>query len=124
MSSFGKGQILRYAPRVLSLLYVLFLSLFALDVFSEYSGWAVILPLLIHLIPSFILLIILVVAWKYELVGAVAFLGFSIFYIVNVGLDRPWSWYVGISLPSAVVGILFLLSWIGRKKAKNPQDNF
>ncbi|MFH1832858.1 MAG: hypothetical protein ABH816_01640 [Candidatus Levyibacteriota bacterium] len=116
MSLFSKHQFLHWAPRILSFLYVLFLSLFALDVFSEYSGWAVVLPLFIHLIPSFILLIVVAISWRYEIVGAVIFFGFALFYIYAVGFDRPWSWYAGISGPAGIVGILFFLSWIGKKK--------
>lgn len=111
-----KPKIIYWLPRILSIGFALFLSLFSLDVFSEYSGSAVLLPLLIHLIPSFVLLAVILVAWKCELVGMIVFLGFALFYIVMVGLDRPWSWYAGISGPSAIVGILFLLSWLERRK--------
>jgi cell division protein FtsW (lipid II flippase) len=108
-------KIIHLLPRILSLAFVLFLSLFALDVFSEYSGWSAILPLLIHLIPIFILLAITLIAWKYDLVGAVVFLGFAILYVFLAGFDRPWSWYAGISLPSALVGGLFILSWYKKR---------
>lgn len=111
-------KIIYWLPRILSIGFVLFLSLFALDVFSEYNGWNIVLPLLMHLVPSFVLLGIALIAWKYDLVGAVAFLGFAIFYIFMAGFDRPWSWYAGISLPSAVVGILFLLSWLQKRKGQ------
>ncbi|MFA5155314.1 MAG: hypothetical protein WC453_02670 [Patescibacteria group bacterium] len=106
-----------WLPRILSLGFVLFLSLFALDVFTEYSGWSAVLPFLIHLIPMLILLAAVLVAWKYDLVGAVIFFGFAVFYIVMVGWGRPWSWYAAISLPSAIVGLLYLLSWRYKKSA-------
>lgn len=109
-------KIIYWLPRILSLLFVVFLSLFSFDVFSEYSGWAVVLPLLIHLLPALILLVVALVSWKYEMVGAIVFFGFAIFYILMAGFDRPWSWYVGISVPSAVVGVLFLLSWLQKHK--------
>lgn len=105
-----------WAPRILSLLFVLFLSLFSLDVFGEYTGLTVILPLLIHLIPSFILLAGVIFAWKHDLVGAIIFIGFALIYILMVGFNRPWSWYAGISGPTAIVGFLYFLNW-KRKKA-------
>lgn len=117
MRSFSKHQILHWTPRILSLIYVFFLALFALDVFNEYSGWAVVIPLLMHLIPSFILLIIVAVSWRYEIVGAVVFSGFALSYVYMVGFDRPWSWYVAISGPAAIVGVLFFLSWINKRKS-------
>lgn len=100
-----------WLPRILSIAFVLFLSVFSFDVFSEYSGWSAVLPLLVHLIPSIVLLIVAAIAWRYAWVGAVIFLGFAIFYVFAAGFDRPWSWYAGISGPSALVGILYLLSW-------------
>lgn len=109
-------KIIYWLPRILSIGFVLYLSLFALDVFSEYSGLNIILPLLIHLIPSFILLGAVLVAWKHDLVGVIVFFGFAIFYIFMVGLDRPLSWYMGISLPAAIVGTLFLFSWFQKRK--------
>ena len=112
------NKIVYWFPRILSIAFVLFLSLFALDVFGEYSGWQTILAFLIHLLPSFILLAVILVAWRYDLVGAVAFLGFAVFYIFMVGFNRPWSWYVGISCPAAIVGILFFLSCLASKKKK------
>jgi len=111
-------KIIYWLPRILSLLFVAFLSLFALDVFSEYSGWAVVLPLAIHLIPSLVLFVAVLVAWKYDWVGATIFIGFAAFYVYTAGFNRPWSWYASISGPSAIVGILFILSWI-QKYRKN-----
>lgn len=109
-------KIIYWLPRILSIAFVLFLSLFALDVFSEYSGWGVILPFLMHLAPMFVLLAIIAVAWKYDLAGAAVFLIVAIGYILLIGFNRPWSWYVFISGPAALVAVLFFLSWISRKK--------
>lgn len=109
-------KIIYWLPRILSIGFILFLSLFALDVFSEYSGWDVVLPLLIHLIPSFVLLVVTLISWKYDLVGVVVFWGFAVFYVFAVGFDRPWSWYVGISGPALIVGLFFLLSWLQKRR--------
>ena len=106
-----KQKIIYWLPRLLSLGFVIFLSLFALDVFGEKSGWAVALALVMHLLPSLGLLIVIIIAWKYELVGAIVFFAFAIFYILMVGSGRPFSWYAFISIPSAIVGILYFLSW-------------
>lgn len=110
------SKVIYWSPRILGIIFVLFLSLFALDVFSEYSGWQIILPLFIHLLPSLFLLLVIAVAWKYDLVGAVVFLFAAIFYVWMVGLGRPWPWYLVISGPAAITGILFLLSWLKKKK--------
>ncbi len=109
-------KIAYWLPRILSIAFVLFLSVFALDVFGEYSGWQAILGFLVHLLPSFVLLAVVLISWKHDLVGAVAFLGFAAFYVFTVGFDRHWSWYAGISAPAAIVGVLFLFSWFQKRK--------
>jgi len=110
------NKIIYFTPRILSVLFILFLSLFALDVSSEYKGWSVVLPLLMHLLPQIILLICLIISWKYDLFGAIVFLFFAVFYIYQVGLERHWSWYVLISMPSLIISLLFLMSWKMKKK--------
>ncbi len=116
MRKLSKNNILYWTPRIVSLLFIVFLSLFALDVFNEYRGWLVVIPLFIHLIPSFILLIVVVLSWRYDLIGALLFLIIACCYILMVGLDRHWSWYAAISLPALLISVLFLLNWFVRKK--------
>lgn len=107
-------KIFYWLPRILSIIFPLFLSEFAIDAFSEYSGLEVIAPLFVHLIPTFVLLGAVMLAWRYDLVGTVIFMGFALLYVQNVGLERPWSWYAGIAAPAALVGILYLVSWYQR----------
>ena len=50
-------QFLFWSPRVLTILFALFLSLFALDVFEEDRDfWGTALALFMHLIPTWIVL--------------------------------------------------------------------
>ena len=54
-----------WAPRVLSVALIVFLSLFALDVFGEVQGfWNTVLALAIHLIPTLVLSVVLILAWR------------------------------------------------------------
>lgn len=115
-------KILRWVPRLLSLAFVLFLSLFALDVFSEYPGAEAILPLLIHLIPSFALLAAVLAAWRYEWIGGLVFLGFAAWYVWEAGPGRPWSWYALIAGPAALTGALFFASWLRRRSGFASED--
>jgi hypothetical protein len=56
-------QFLFWTPRVLGVLFVAFLSLFALDVFGEgYGLGGTILALVMHLIPALLVLAALVLA--------------------------------------------------------------
>jgi hypothetical protein len=60
-------RILVWTPRILGILFALFVSIFALDVFGAgYGFWETILALLIHLVPVSILLIGLAIAWRWS----------------------------------------------------------
>lgn len=111
-------QILFWMPRILGILFVLFLSMFALDVFVEgYTFWQTVLALLIHLIPTFILVIVLVLAWRWEWVGAAAFIGFGVWYLyVAHGADIVT--FLLVAGVPILVGGLFLVGWIWRKQIR------
>ena len=101
-----------WPPRVLCLLFALFVSLFALDVFGEGHGfWETVLALLLHLIPTGILLIVLAIAWRWEWVGGVLFPALGAWYLVSCWGRFHWSAYVMISGPLFLVGVLFLANW-------------
>lgn len=109
-----------WAPRVLTVLFILFLGLFALDVFSEgYGPWETVVALFIHLIPHMTLALVLVVAWRWEWVGAVLFLGLGLFYIFSTWGRFPFITYVTISGPLFLVSILFGIGWIYRDEVRN-----
>lgn len=107
---------IHWAPRILSLAFVAFLSIFALDVFTGPFEWMMIVGFLVHLLPSFALLALVLLAWRYPLVGAIAFIGFALGYVLLAGLDRPWSWYAFISGPALIVGVLYLTDWLRLRK--------
>ena len=115
-----------WLPRILCILAILFVSMFALDSFDpKLTIWQQIAGFLTHLIPSFILTLFLMIAWKWELAGGIIFaligIGFSPFiYIHNYNMNHS----VGMSLmvilmitfPFFVVGGLFITSYWLRKK--------
>ena len=61
-------------PRILSILAIAFVCLFALDSFDHGSISEQIQAFLIHMIPSFILMIILAIAWRRELIGGILYI--------------------------------------------------
>lgn len=120
-------KIIHWTPRILCILAILFVSMFALDAFGE--GKTIgqqILDFIIHLIPSFILTGLLIVSWKWELIGGVIFtiIGIAmspIIYNHNFAMNQS----VGASLlvllmitfPFVVVGVLFVLGHYMKKKS-------
>lgn len=103
--------LLYWAPRILAMAYIAFLALFALDVFNEGSSVReTIVALLIHLIPNAVVLLALVIAWRWALIGGALFLGLSAFYIMWAWGIFPWSVYLVIAGPPAIIGALFIVN--------------
>ncbi|MEK7511710.1 MAG: hypothetical protein AAB575_01720 [Patescibacteria group bacterium] len=115
-----------WTPRILSIIFILFLALFSLDIFDmKLDFWGTVVGLFMHNIPSLILLIILLISWKHEIVGAVAFI---LAGLLHIGLflttklmasPEPWIqffWSLTISGPAFLIGILFLIGWLKKRK--------
>jgi hypothetical protein len=112
-----------WTPRILSIIFLLFLALFSLDVFEPgLSFWQITLGLFMHNIPVFFLLAILIISWKREIVGGIAFILAGILYIATMIIRTDnFQWYmISYSLiiagPAFLIGILFLIGW--KKKNK------
>lgn len=89
-----------WLPRILSLLFIAFISMFALDVFGE-PQWF--LALLIHLIPSFVLTIFTIIAWKYERSGGILFIIAGIVLLFMTNFEGPIVYF-----PAFVIGALHM----------------
>lgn len=99
-----------WAPRVLGILYVAFLSVFALDVFGErLSVGQTIVALAMHLVPSAIMLAAVAIAWRWPVIGGSLFIAAGLAYCAMVGLRHP-SWIATIAGPVFLIGVLFLWS--------------
>lgn len=117
---------LYWAPRILSILFICFLTLFSLDIFQPgMSTGEIVAGLFIHNIPALILLVLLLIAWKKEIVGAISYFCLGLFYlgllvsgIINSG--EPWylvlSWGMLIAGPAFIISILFFINWKNKKQ--------
>jgi len=120
------NTIFHWIPRILCMLAILFVSMFALDAFDPaLSLQKQILAFLIHLLPSFVLLIFLLIAWKHELTGGIVFIALGtilspIFFMHNYNMNHSISMSIGIiliiTIPFVIVGLLFLISYRMRSK--------
>ena len=112
-------RILLWAPRALGIVFALFLSIFALDVFDEgYGFWNTLLALAMHLIPTAIVVVVLVLSWRWEWIGAVLFAAAGTLYMAN-SLRHP-DWILLISGPLFLIAALFLVSWLKRSELHPP----
>lgn len=108
-----------WAPRILTILFALFLSVFALDVFTDTKGFLQTLTaLVLHLMPTFLVVVLLALAWRWELIGVIAFAGLAITYIVVTSGQFPWVTCATISGPLLLISVLFFLSWRKRFRAR------
>lgn len=120
-STLKASKLIFWTPRILAILFILFLALFSLDVFEgDYGFWGTILALFMHNIPSFALLIVLLISWRYEIVGAVVFILAGLLYIIWLLINRELEWYMlllvlQIAGPAFLIGILFLIGWKRKK---------
>ena len=114
-----RKTILYWCPRVLSILFTAFISILALDVFSEgYSFGELLIALFMHLVPTFVIILFIIIAWKREWIGAIFLLGLAIFYIIVFRSELDWVILLIIPLPLLLCSILYLLSWEQTKKYK------
>jgi hypothetical protein len=108
-----------WTPRVLGVLFAMFLSLFALDVFGGgYGFWGTMLALLMHLVPVYLVVGALFVAWRWEPVGAILFAALGVAYLVMAWGRFHWSVYALISGPIFLIGALFVVDWVYRTKLR------
>lgn len=111
-----------WMARLLTLVFAVFISIFALDVFEEKLGFLqTVLALLLHLVPTFFILLVLWLSWNRGWIGSIVFTILGILYIW-------WAWgrfelitYLLISGPLFLVSILFLLGWWEQQKEKSLQ---
>lgn len=120
------GKFICWTPRILSILFIMFLAMFSLDVIEPgRSIGDIIIGLIMYNIPVFILIVLLVIAWKHELVGAATFISAGLLYsgltvFRAIHSEIPWylsiSWSLTIAGPAFLVGFLFLLNWKRKRK--------
>jgi len=103
------STIIRWFPRVLGIFSILFISTFALDVFGEGISVAqALLGLAVHLVPSAILLVLLVIAWRAPKAGGILFIliSFIPFWLLS---NELWVNLI-LATPFFLTGALFLFS--------------
>ncbi|MDO8516648.1 MAG: hypothetical protein Q7S33_00840 [Nanoarchaeota archaeon] len=122
------SKLLYWSPRILSILFILFLSLFSLDIFgNNYTFWETIIGLFMHNIPSFVLIIILLISWKHEWVGAIAFaIGGLLYIFLTLGRNNfEWyflTWIIQISGVAFLIAYLWFLNWKNKEYQKQARS--
>jgi len=106
----GHPSFALWTARILGIGVCVFLALFALD------AWDPAKPVteraadvLVHLLPSILVLAVLALSWRRQWIGGLAFVGLAMAYAVMVKFRLDW--IAVISGPLLATGALFFWSW-------------
>jgi len=123
-----KEKIILWLPRLLCIGAILFVSMFALDAFEPGIPFGKqLLDFLMHLIPTYVLLLLLWIAWKKPFVGGIIFAIIGVItspLVYNLNYNRNHSMMLSLSIilmitiPFIAIGILFILSHFQKKIEK------
>lgn len=100
----------KWIPRIVAIVFIAFMSIFSFDVFADYTGWELVVAFLLHNIPVFILIGILILSWKKPRLGG------QIFIIAGVIMTIFFKTYTDIinflliSLPVFALGLAFFFA--------------
>jgi hypothetical protein len=112
----SKRLLLHLLPRILAIFFIFFISIFAFDVFDmEGSLLRKIAAFLIHLIPTYILIAVYLIAKKWEIPGGVAYIFLGLLYIFTFRRQDVIA-YIILSGSLFLIGILFILDGYLKKK--------
>jgi hypothetical protein len=110
-------QTLLWAGRILGVALALFLSLFAWDVFEvEGSFWEKVGGFLVHLTPTWLVLLAVTQSWRWTWLTGVLLVGLAGLYVPLFRV--PVSAYLMLSSPALASGALFLSGWAAGKQAQ------
>ena len=113
-----------WTPRIFVILFALFLAIFSLDVFDSAVGLSQILVgLLLHNIPSLVLLVFLIVSWNHDLLGGIIFMILGVACVIRtiIALLMSPSWIINPifiigSIVFLFIGSMFLVGWYRKRK--------
>ena len=92
-----------FATRGFAILFILLTVLFVFDL-GKFS-W---LGLLMHLLPTLVLVIILAISWVQEKIGGILWILAALAYVIIAWGDVDWLAYLLMAGPAIVIGCLFL----------------
>lgn len=70
-------------------------------------------------IPALLLIIFLILSWRWSWIGGIIFLFAEVAYLISKN-----HWDAMIYIPLFLIGVLFLLSWFYRKEIKEAQEEY
>ncbi|HNZ83771.1 MAG TPA: hypothetical protein PKL98_00620 [Candidatus Pacearchaeota archaeon] len=108
----NKRQIILDIAKILACAYAIFIGLFALDSWGDWRGF------IIHLIPSAIIIVACLVAWRDEKRGGILFFILGALSTLYFKTYKDMNIFLIISLPLFFIGLLFFFNSYGRDTEK------
>lgn len=113
---FSKKNKWHLAATSLGVLYAVALLIFAADVFNHEQNIAqTFYDILLHLLPTAVVLFIVVVAYNRPLIGAIIYLVLGLMYIITGWARMHWSAHVLIAGPLLLLSALYITAWKSNK---------
>jgi hypothetical protein len=113
-----------WIPRVLMIIFILFVMLFSLDSFGgDKTLGEQLLGFFIHNIPAFVLIITLILTWKRPFYGGVFFIMLAIFLTFFWSTYRMLPTFLIFTLVPLFAGFLFLFAHYCKKKQMLSDQN-
>ncbi len=105
------NHVIRWIARILSILLILFFLIMSFDepIFS--------LGFLMHNIPTIIILILAIIAWKKEMISGIIYILLGLFTIYFFKIREVIQGLI-VTAPFIVIGILYLMSSSDKKNLK------
>ena len=114
-----------WVPRIATIFFIFFIMMFSLDVFEGNGNFKnTLYAFFMHNLPALVLAIVLVISWKVEIVGGIFFILSGLVYLFfairnpNISFGMSLIWFATIGLPIMVIGFLFLVNWIQKRRLK------
>ena len=111
---------LTWTPRIVVVAFAALLAVFALDAFQRpIDPGRTARELLVHLIPSAVVILALALAWRRAWPGAILFPLLAVVHLVSSRGRLDGAAYAVIDGPLLLAGMLFLIDW--RARASQPR---
>ena len=109
---FSKKNKWHLAATSLGVLFAVALLIFAADVFNHEQNIAqTFYDILLHLLPTAVVLLIVVVAYNRPLIGAIIYLVLGLMYIITGWASMHWTAHVLIAGPLLLLSALYITAW-------------
>jgi hypothetical protein len=110
--SSGLETVIHWAPRVAAIVIIFFVSLFSFDVFEmEATPLELAVAFLMHSLPSIFMILMLVFAWRWPVIGFIAFLIAGLFFLHFVFAGGGLGHFLLVSGPMLLISALFYADW-------------